>query len=73
MQCCVLWCVLLFGQEQGVISQQQLREGLKKQAQSGAVDPSTLPEEEQLLQIIRLLSKNTLVCLGLLCCLSSRG
>lgn len=51
-------------QERGLLSAQaleQLQPGAKKQAARGPDDPSTLPLEQQLPQIIRLLNKQPLV------------
>lgn len=51
-------------QERGALSAQaleQLRSGSKRQAAAGAVDPASLPVEQQLPQIIKLLTSKPLV------------
>lgn len=40
---------------------EQLRSGSKRQAAAGAVDPASLPVEQQLPQIIKLLTSKPLV------------
>lgn len=56
--------VLLTLQERGLLSAQalqQLQPGAKKQAARGPVDPATLPLEQQLPQVIKLLNSKELV------------